>query len=177
MQIKWGKLLRKFHFWGAIVIFIPVVIVIATGILLQVKRESAWQPPTAIGQGIEPTLSFDEIVNAATEAPEAGIGGWEDVNRLQVLAEKGIIKVRGENGWEVQVDHQTGDVLQVGYRWVNIVEEMHDGSWFHDKAKLWVFLPSSVILLMLWISGIYLIILPYWTKGQRARKRKMAMST
>ena len=177
MKIGWNKILREFHFWGSLVIFIPVVIVIATGILLQVKLEGGWLPPTVSGKGEEPRMTFADILESAKQAPKAGIEGWEDVDRLLVLPDKGVTKVRAENNWEVQVDHQTGEILHVGYRWVSIIEDLHDGSWFDSKAKLWIFLPSAIILLVLWISGIYMIILPYWSKWRSARKRRHKAAT
>jgi hypothetical protein len=36
--------------------------------------------------------------------------------------------------------------------------------------ELWIFLPAGVILFGLWVSGIYLFILPFWARRkQRAR--------
>jgi hypothetical protein len=47
---------------------------------------------------------------------------------------------------------------------------MHDGSWFHEAAKLWLFLPSAIIVLGLWITGIYLFLLPFRARAQKQRK-------
>jgi hypothetical protein len=64
-----------------------------------------------------------------------------------VRPDKGVVKVRGTNGWEVQVDTRTGEVLHAAPR---CIDAIRDGSWFHDRAKLWVFLPSAVLVLGLW---------------------------
>ncbi len=172
MKIRWNRLLRQFHLWGTLVISIPIIIVITTGILQQLKSENGWLPPTVKGEGKEPHLSFDEILEAAKQAPEAGIADWGDVSRLQVKNGKGVTKVQAKNGWEVQVDHQTGEILQVAYRWIQVVEDLHDGSFFGDKVKVWVYLPSAVILLITWITGLYMIILPYWAKWRSAKKKQ-----
>jgi uncharacterized iron-regulated membrane protein len=174
---KWAnKWSRKVHRWGAVVIALPILVVICTGLLLQLKKESAWiQPPTARGGGGDPSISFDAILAAAASAPEAGITSWEDVDRLDVRVGKGIVKVRAKNRWEVQVDTATGEVLSVAFRRSDLFESIHDGSWFHDKAKLWIFLPAGVILLGLWCTGLYLWILPIWAKRQgRARRAAKA---
>ncbi|GFD86872.1 hypothetical protein KUL150_29310 [Alteromonas sp. KUL150] len=43
------RLSRSLHLWLSLVIFIPVVIVIGSGLLLQVKKEFDWiQPPTSM---------------------------------------------------------------------------------------------------------------------------------
>ncbi|MEM7396798.1 MAG: PepSY domain-containing protein, partial [Verrucomicrobiota bacterium] len=81
--------------------------------------------------------------------------------------------------WEIQVDHQTGEVLGYAYRRSDLIESIHDGSFFHDKVKLGIFLPSAVILLLLWITGIYLFIYPLPSKlrhAKRTRERKKQMS-
>lgn len=167
----WNKWTRKTHHWGAIVILIPVVVIIGTGILLQMKKEINWiQPPTTHGEVINnPTLSFDDILAAVKTAKQAQINSWDDIDRLDIRIGKGIAKVRGKNRWEVQVDTHSGKVLQVAYRRSDLIESIHDGSWFHDKAKLWLFLPSGMILLILWLTGVYMVILPLIVKWNRKK--------
>lgn len=168
---KWS---RKLHRWGAVLAALPVVVVIVTGIILQLKKDWHWvQPPTANGQGGAPSISFDQILRAAAGVPDAGISTWDDVDRLDVRPGKGVVKVRARNRWEVQVDTATGEVVQVAFRRSDLIESIHDGSWFHDKAKLWIFLPSAVVLLALWLTGMYLWLLPIWAKraGRQRRAR------
>lgn len=161
---------RKAHRWGAVVIALPLVIVIATGLLLQVKKQLPWvQPPTNKGSGKTPQIAFDQILAAVKGVPEAEVSGWGDVDRVDVRPKDGIAKVTCKNRYEVQVDFQTGDVLQVAYRRSDLIEELHDGSWFHDAAKLWVFLPSAVVLLGLWVSGLILFVHPLWVKWRRKK--------
>jgi uncharacterized iron-regulated membrane protein len=166
---------RKLHRWGVILTILPLAVVIGTGILLQLKKQWAWvQPPTQRGTGDEMSLTFAEILAAARSAPEAGIESWDDVDRLDVRPGKGVVKVRGANRWEVQVDTATGEVLQVEYRRSDLIESLHDGSWFGgDLTKLVVFLPSGVVLLGLWMTGVYLWIIPYSAR-RRARLRASA---
>ncbi len=162
---------RKIHRWGAIVAFAPVLVVIVSGLLLLIKKEVAWiQPPSSTGVGNPPTLTLDRILEAARSAHEAEIDSWEDVDRIDVRPSKGIAKLRGHNRMEVQVDTNTGEVLQVALRRSDLIESIHDGSWFHDRAKFWVFLPSAVILFLLWLSGIYLWLLPRLRRGRRYRR-------
>lgn len=175
MSINWKRLLRKVHYWGAIIVALPVLIVIGTGILLQVKPQVPWvQPPTTQGQGTTPMLSFDEILTQAQTVPEAEIKGWDDVNRLDVRPGKGMAKIWAKNNWEIQLDTETGDILQVAYRRSDLIESIHDGSFFHEYAKLWLFLPSAIILFVLWVTGIYLFALPYWSKRKQKERVKAA---
>ena len=176
MKINWRKWTRKTHYWGSIIIAVPVLIVIITGLILQVKKQSTWvQPATMKGQSDTPTLSFEQILEAAKTVPEAAINSWEDVDRLDVRPGKGIVKIQANNSWEVQVDNQSAEILQVAYRRSDWIEAMHDGSFFHEEAKLWLFLPSAIVLLGLWITGIYMFILPYQVKWKRRLKKKAAV--
>ncbi len=162
-----NKLNRKAHFWGSCVCAIPVLIVIATGIVLQLKKELAWvQPPTMRGSLGNPAITFEQILNTAKTVHEAEINNWEDIDRLDVRPKKGVIKIRSKNRWEIQIDHQTGKVMQVAYRRSDLIESIHDGSFFHDKVKIGVFLPSAIVLLILWITGVYLFVVTMLQKNK-----------
>lgn len=172
MKCQWSRLNRKVHYWGALLCALPVLIVILTGLLLLLKKESHWiQPPTAKGQKGEPTVEFSRIFAASVNVPQAAIQSWEDITRLDIRPDKGLIKVHAVNHWEIQLDHRSGEVLQVAYRRSDMIEAIHDGSFFHERAKLWVFLPSALILLLLWLTGIYLFAKPQLAKWARRKKR------
>lgn len=170
MTINWRFWMRKGHRWGAILVALPFLLVIVTGLLLLLKKDWAWvQPPTQRGKGKVPAISLEAILEVAKSCPEVGVQGWSDIDRLDVQPRRGIVKVRARSGWEVQVDLQTAEVLQVAYRRSDLIEALHDGSWFHDRVKLWVFLPAAVIVLGLWGTGIYLFFLPWVVKWSRRR--------
>lgn len=163
---------RKCHRWGAILVAVPFLVVILTGILLQLKKEWSWvQPPTQRGHGKTPAVSLEAILEAAKSRPEAEVRSWDDVDRLDIQPNRGVAKVQAKSHWEVQVDLKTGDVLHVAYRRSDLIESLHDGSWFHDRAKLAVFLPTAVVVLGLWGTGIYLFFLPIAVRRSRRRER------
>ncbi|MHC4910826.1 MAG: PepSY domain-containing protein, partial [Planctomycetota bacterium] len=118
-----NKWTRKLHRWGAIAIALPLAIVIGTGILLQLKKYSSWvQPPTQRGTGEPPTITFERILAIASTVPEAEIESWDDVDRLDVRPDKGVVKVRCRNRWEVQIDTNSGRVLQSTHRRSDLIE-------------------------------------------------------
>ena len=173
-----NRWIRKLHRWGGVITLAPLLIVIATGLLLQVKKQVPWvQPPTQKGSHSEPTLRFDEILAVARSVPEASVETWEDVDRLDVRPGKGIVKLQAKNRWEVQVDSATGEVLSSTLRRSDWIEALHDGSFFHDAAKLWIFLPNGLILLGLWMTGAYLWWLPIGVKRKKQRQRRNVPST
>lgn len=169
--MKLSKLNRIIHRWGSILTALPLLVVIVTGVILQLKKESAWvQPPTERGTGDHPSLTFEQILVATQAVPEAEVNSWDDIDRLDVRPGKGMLKVRCKNRWEVQLNAETGEVLQVAYRRSDLIESIHDGSFFNDAVKLWIFLPTAVILMVLWVTGIYLFFLPHLAKRKRRKK-------
>lgn len=170
MSAKSHRLNRKIHFWGAIICALPVLIMIGSGVLLLLKKESDWiQPPTIKGNKGAPTLAYDDILLKAQAEPLLEVTSWKDIKRLDVRPNKGVIKLQSHNGYELQLDQQSGEVLHIEFRRSDIIEAIHDGSFFHDDAKLALFLPASIILLLLWLTGIYLFTI---TLQARARKRR-----
>ena len=166
------RLNRKLHRWGALVSALPVLVVVLSGLLLQLKKDWAWvQPPTRSGTAEAPSLPFEAILAAAAAVPEAEVSSWEDIDRLDVRPDKGVVKVRCENRWELQLDAATGEVLSSTLRRSDLIESIHDGSWFSDGVKLWVFLPAALVLTGLWFTGVYLWWLPF---GVRRRRRRTA---
>lgn len=162
------KLNRRLHRIGALVSALPVLVVVVSGLFLQLKKDWAFvQPPTTRGSSAGLEVDWDTILAGAASVEEAGIRTWDDVDRLDVRPAKGMLKVRGKNRWEVQLDAVTGEVLQASYRRSDLIESIHDGSFFSEGAKLWVFLPAAVILLGLWISGVYLWLLPHLVRRRR----------
>jgi len=162
---KWN---RKLHRWGAIVIVLPLIIVMSTGVLLLLKKSSNWiQPPSMSGSSEELTISFNRILDIARQVPEAEVNGWDDIDRLDVRPATGMVKVRCKNRREIQIDTHTGEILQVSVRRSDLIESIHDGSFFFDGAKLWIYLPTATILIGMWGTGIYLFIRPYIARRNR----------
>ncbi len=165
---------RKLHRWGAILTAVPVLLVIVTGLLLQVKKEVNWvQPPTARGSGATAEIDWPEILAAVQAVPEAEVRSWDDVDRLDVRPGRSLIKVRCVNHWEVQLDWSTGEVLYTAYRRSDWIESLHDGSFFGDFSKYYIFLPSGLVLFGLWLTGAYLWYLPIMVKRQKAKRRQL----
>jgi uncharacterized iron-regulated membrane protein len=157
--MKFSRLNRKIHFWGSIFCVIPTIIIIVSGLLLLLRKDIAWiQPVTNFGQGKFPTLEFSQILDISKTVEVAQIKDWQDVSRLDVRPKDGIIKILAKNNHEIQVDFQSGEILQVAKRRSGIIEEFHDGSFFHKNFPLAVFFPSSLLLLLISLTGIYIFI-------------------
>lgn len=175
-MLHWPSNLRKLHWWLALFAFLPLGVVVTSGLLLQLKKHWAWvQPAEQRGTGTEPVLSLEAILAVLRKLPERNVRGWEDVRRLDVRPGRGLVKAWLADGYEVQIDLGTGAVLSEAYRRSDLIESLHDGSFFAGTAsKLGLFLPAGVALLLLWASGLFLAWLPIRTRlRQRRAARKI----
>ena len=154
-----NRLSRKIHHQAALWAALPILIIIGSGLILQVKKEFIWiQPPTQMGSKYQLNLSPQQILESAKQAPNAAVQSWQDIERLDIRPAKGVVKVKAKNRWEIQIHMGTGEVLQEAYRRSDLIESIHDGSFFHDRVKLWIFLPVGIVLLGLWITGTFIFV-------------------
>lgn len=169
--MTFNALNRKVHYWASIIVALPFLVVIATGLLLQLKKQIAWiQPTEQRGGGTEPALALADILVIASRVEEAQVGSWRDVKRIDVRPDKGLVKVTSASDWELQIDAATGAVLHSAHRRSDLIESLHDGSFFGPAVKLGVFLPVATVMFGMWLTGIYLFVLPFLVKRRRAAK-------
>jgi uncharacterized iron-regulated membrane protein len=165
------KLFWNTHKWVGIISAIFILNLAITGFMLLIKKNVAWIQPPEI-RGAEPNqfgMSFDDIVEACRQHPELAIQSWEDIDRLDVRPGKGMLKVRANNNWEAQIDITDGRVLKVAYRRSDIIESIHDGSFYADWLHAWVWPAVACCLVFLAFSGFWLWLEP---KVRRARRRR-----
>jgi uncharacterized iron-regulated membrane protein len=169
--MKLNVLIRKVHNWASVVIALPLIVMIGAGVLLMFKKEIDWiQPPTQKGSAGGVSVRLADVLTAARSVPEAKVDGWRDVDRLDVRPAKGIIKIRAKSKWEIQVDAHTAKILQVAYRRSDLIESIHDGSLFAGWTKHFLFLPTAIVLAVLWMTGLYMFCLPYVKKAGKRRR-------
>ena len=170
--MRFNLLNRRLHYWTAGALALPLLVIIGSGLLLQLKKHWSWvQPVERRGTGTVPAIGIDDLLTAARAVPHLEVRGWDDVNRIDLRPGRGVAKVWLRNGWEVQVCLGTGAVLQTAYRRSDLIESIHDGSFFGgDWVKLGLFLPSGLALLLLWASGLWMFGVT-WLGRRRGRRR------
>ncbi len=169
MKVNHKRLWRQVHYWLSLAVFLPAGIMFFAGIFLMLKKDVAWiQPPTVAGEVVNqtPEISFEQLLSVSREFEEVQIKDWSDIDRIDIRPKKGVAKIRAKSGYEIQMDTATGEVLGVAYRRSDVIESIHDGSYFSDAVKRYIFLPTGILLIFMWGSGIYLFLLP------RLRKKK-----
>ena len=170
--MKLNKKIRQIHYWISPFIIIPVMLIFTTGVLLQLKKQSNWiQPSIDRISSNKPTM-LTSYLDAAKSVPEAEVKSWDDINRIDIRPDKGIAKIRSNNHWEIQIDSKTAEVFSVKYRRSDIIESVHDGSFFTDYVKFGWFLPTGILLIFVSISGIYMFLLPLMLRNKRGRLKK-----
>ena len=174
-RVSFNVLNRKVHYWASFVAALPLLIMIGSGLLLQSKKHWAWvQPVEHRGTGSTPSIDLEGILTSLKTVADMNVTGWDDVNRLDVRPGRGIVKAWLMNGYEVQVDLGTGRVLQTAYRRSDLIETIHDGSFFAgDWTKLGLFLPAGLTMLLLWLSGLWMWWVPFIAKRRRVPAKGM----
>lgn len=172
--MKLSMLNRKMHYWATTFIAVPILLILCSGVLLQVKKHWTWVQPVELrGTGTSPRIHFDDILTSVRGVTDLGVTGWDDIKRVDVRPGRGMAKVWLQSGWEIQVDLGTARVLQAAYRRSDVIESIHDGSYFAgDVGKFGIFLPCGVTLLLMWMTGLWMFWLPFAAK----RKRKKELS-
>lgn len=165
---------RKVHHWASFIVALPVLVIITSGLLLQAKKQWDWvQPPEQRGTGTVPVVSFDHILSTIRGVEPLNVAGWDDVDRLDVRPGRGVVKITLKNRWEAQVDLTTGQLLQTAYRRSDLIESIHEGSFFAgDWTKLGLFLPAGLTLLLLWLTGVWMVWVQFIGKHRRKKLLK-----
>ena len=164
---------RKVHYWVAFGAALPVLVILVSGLLLQAKKHWAWVQPVEVrGTGTSPVVDLEGILASLRGVEGMHVKTWDDVNRIDVRPGRGVAKAWLVNGFEVQVDLGTGRVLHTAYRRSDLIESIHDGSFFGgDWTKLGVFLPAGASLLVLWGTGLWMWWVPVAARRRRQRSR------
>ncbi len=152
---------RKIHRVSAGFAGVPILLIVITGILLQVKIWVPWiQPPSQKGSVLDPSLSLNVLLDASKTVSAADVLSWSDIRSIDIRPSSKTARVRTSSEYEITIDLGTGKVIQAAPRRTGILIELHEGKFFGDMFRYGVFLPSAILLLVIWITGLCLLVLP-----------------
>lgn len=114
-----------------------------------------------------PSLGWNQILSVAKTVDEAQINTWNDINRLDIRPNRGLIKIRSHNSIEIQIDSGSGHILHVAKRRSDLIESIHDATYFEKNANLWLMLPVASVAIIMAITGIILFFTPYFKRRSR----------
>jgi uncharacterized iron-regulated membrane protein len=151
---------------------VTTLVLAVTGILLTLKKDfDTLQPPVA--QSSAPGLSdigVSALLADIAKQPGHEQVTWRDVDRIDIEPADGIAKVILLSRTEFQVDVHTGEVLQTGYRTSDLLESIHDFSFVGGFGKYLFSLPTGIALLVMWLTGTYMFVLPFWVRRRKRRR-------
>lgn len=170
-SMKLPQIMRKVHFWVSLIVIIPLFIVTTTGLVLMLKKQLDWvQPPTQKGSGKTPNIAFEEVLTSVQSVDGCETYGWSDIKRIDVRPSKGMMKVQLPDGVELQIDSESGDVLQRAVRRSDLIEDLHTGAYFGNTTKYLFFFVAEILFFIQLITGIYLFVRMLLLKQKKRHK-------
>ena len=161
------------HLWVGVVFTAALLVISATGILLNHKRELGLMPDVASKPSapFDRALPLDSLAGIALAAADpTGRDSLDrgSIDRMDVRPRNGYVKVRLRNATstEVTVDVASGAVLDVGARGDVYLEQLHSGEIFGARGIL-LSDAAAVALVFTIVSGYWLWLAP---KRRRARE-------
>lgn len=163
MRVYQGS--KKIHKWVSIIIAIPLFIIFVSGVLLSIAPKVNWLQPSA-SKPVAPELklNYEDVLKIAKTIPEAEVSNWKDITQLDVRPTLGVIRVRAKNYWEIQIDAATGEILSSGLRIKTLLVAIHEGAWFSDAVRYYIFFPAAIGALGLLLSGLVLFFTPVFKR-------------
>src|SRR4051812_8974047 len=102
---------RKFHRLSAWIAGGPILVILCTGILLQMKSWIPWvQPPTQKGSTAAPFLDLNSILRISRSIPWVQVQNWKDIRSIDIRPSTGVARVRTRSEYEISIDLGTGQV-------------------------------------------------------------------
>ncbi|MCK4999401.1 MAG: PepSY domain-containing protein [Anaerohalosphaera sp.] len=158
------KLFRVTHKWFGIIFAVVLLNVSVTGILLLEKKNFDWlQPPTQKGQtgNVEDFITQQQLFKAVFEQGHVDFKGIDDIDRVDFRPGKRVHKVQSiHNNSEIQVDAVSGKVLSVSVRRSDLIESLHDGSWFGNWVNAILLPATAIVCIFLTVTGLLLWLIP-----------------
>jgi len=180
-QAKILRIFRKVHRATGAALFIFFFIIAITGILLGWKSHSnnLIIPQSYKGSSVDLKnwLPIDSLHKKALLILKDSVSSdlSTELDRIDIRKDNGMVKFIFENHtWEIQLDGATGNVLNIGKRHSDFIEDLHDGTildtWFNTSTKPFRVFYTSIMglaLLLFTITGFWL-----WYGPKRLKKSR-----
>ena len=180
-QAKILRIFRKVHRATGAALFIFFFIIAITGILLGWKSHSnnLIIPQSYKGSSVDLKnwLPIDSLHKKALLILKDSVSSdlATELDRIDIRKNNGMVKFIFENHlWEIQLDGATGNVLNIGKRHSDFIEDLHDGTildtWFNTSKKPFRVIYTSIMglaLLLFTITGFWL-----WYGPKRLKKSR-----
>ena len=135
-QARILRIVRKIHRIFGIWLFLFLFVTGATGLLLGWKKNSFGlilaETTSGVSRDVQGFLLLDTIISISENHARLHFqNGEHEIDRIEVRPDKGIVKVNFKNNYKgLQIDATNGKILKVESRNSDLIEHIHDGSWF-----------------------------------------------
>ena len=170
------KLFWNTHKWTGICLALILGTTAVTGFMLLLKKRVSWiQPPTLTGApgGPDDFITLQRLFDIVREQNHPDFRSPGDIDRIDFRPGDRVFKVQSSHHRaEIQVCAVTGEVMGVAWRRSDLLEDIHDGSfwamWWHD----WIMPVVALALLVSIGSGVWL-----WVEPMLRRRRRQSRPT
>ncbi|WP_224483855.1 PepSY domain-containing protein [Robertkochia aurantiaca] len=180
-QARTLRLFRKAHRLTGAFLFVFFFFISISGIMLGLKKHvnHSLLPKTETGTSSELSewLPLEELHKKAVITLHERVSphASAELDKIDVRKDKGIAKfVFAEGNWGIQLDGATGEVLNVGRRHSDFLEDLHDGSVLDDllgtsneQIKVTYTTVTGLALLLFTITGFWL-----WYGPKRMKRNR-----
>jgi len=168
------KFFRVTHKWSGIIFAIAFFNIAVSGLLLLEKKNYNWiQPETKHGSlgNTDSFITNQQLFEAVFSQNHEDFQSIDDIDRVDFRPGKRVFKVRSNKNYaEIQVDAMTGNILSVANRRSDLIESLHDGSFFGDFVYQLMMPIVAVMTFYLTLTGLYL-----WLAPVLKRRRKQSL--
>jgi len=128
---------------------------VVTGILLILRSKFGFiQTPTPKVESvaIEKVRTISEVL---TKLKNNSI---EESNISSIIYKpaKNIYAIRTKDYQEIILHPETLEILSMGPKYSTLLIQIHEGTYFSKSVRDYIFLPTSLSLLFLWVTGMIL---------------------
>jgi uncharacterized iron-regulated membrane protein len=158
------KLFRSTHKWFGIIFAMVFLNIAVTGLLLLEKKNFTWiQPETKQGAPghANSFITNRQLFETVFSQQHKDFQTLDDINRVDFRPGKRVFKVRSKkNNAEIQVDATTGGILSVAKRRSDLIESLHDGSFFGGFIYRFMMPIVAMTTICLTLTGLYMWLAP-----------------
>ncbi len=145
--------IRALHRKLSLYTFIPLGIILVSGIVLQLRNQFEW---------IQPSLIETKADQSPLLAPQALIQklnlNEKEIEQIIYKPSKNNASVRLKSGEEIQLNAQTGDVLKRAIRRTNLLIDIHQGSILGPVGQYGIYLLTGLGMIILYLTGLNLLL-------------------
>lgn len=156
---------RSLHRWIGLFASLFLAVISVTGFFLAMKDRFAFmRPPVQEAAKLERAqdiLPVAQVLQVAFDAGHPELAEIGHVDRVDYRPKDNVFKVVSKDGYrEVQVDGTQGKVVSDAFRNDQLMEDIHDMSFFADLMHGYLLPLVALFLCFLSISGIVIFLTP-----------------